>query len=103
MSGPRDGPGEGAMKRNAIRILLCAGLVSVLSTPAASDVAFDLVYAVGDYGIGRRSFDKPVDVVEDQQENAYVVDQGNNRIQVLDRRGTFLREWWGRGFAPGSF
>jgi DNA-binding beta-propeller fold protein YncE len=33
----------------------------------------------------------------------YIVDQGNNRIQALDRRGRYLREWGGRGFGKGSF
>jgi DNA-binding beta-propeller fold protein YncE len=70
---------------------------------AGAGVSFDLDYAVGGFGIGRESFDRPVDVVEDREENIYVVDQGNNRVQVLDRRGRFLREWGGRGFSPGSF
>lgn len=91
------------MKTNWIRIALCAMLVPALPLSASAEVSFDLVYAVGDYGIGRTSFDRPVDVVEDREENIYVVDQGNNRIQVLDRRGSFVREWGGRGFAPGSF
>jgi DNA-binding beta-propeller fold protein YncE len=76
-----------------------------LSLPgfAWSDISFDLDYTVGGFGIGRESFDRPVDVVEDRDENIYVVDQGNNRIQVLDRRGRFVREWGKRGFSPGSF
>lgn len=80
----------------ALCILLAGG-------PARSDVSFDLQYAVGGFGIGRESFDRPVDLVEDRDENIYVVDQGNNRIQVLDRRGRFVREWGGRGFSPGLF
>lgn len=79
--------------------LLALGLADV----ALAGVSFDLVYAVGGFGIGRESFDRPVDVVEDRDENIYIVDQRNNRIQVLDRRGRFLREWGGRGFAPRSF
>ncbi len=82
------------------------GLVFLFLVPAGSvlaGVAFDLDYAVGVFGIGREAFDRPVGVVEDRQENIYVVDQGNNRIQVLDRRGRFVREWGGRGFSPGSF
>lgn len=77
----------------------------VLSLPAmaAAGVSFELEYAAGGFGIGRESFDRPVDVVEDRDERIYVVDQGNNRIQVLDRRGRFVREWGGRGFSPGSF
>ncbi len=87
-------------RRNAIFLGL---LVLVLSAAAGAGVSFDLEYAVGGFGIGRESFDRPVDVVEDRDQNMYVVDQGNNRIQVLDRRGRFVREWGGRGFSPGSF
>jgi len=84
--------------------LAAAGLWLLLGpAAAAAEVAFDPVYSVGGYGIGRERFDGPVDVVEDRDETIYVVDRGNNRIQVLDRRGRFLREWGGRGFAPGSF
>ncbi len=80
-----------------------AALVVLLALPAGAEVAFEPSYAVGEYGIGRQAFDGPTDVVEDRDENIYVVDQGNNRIQVLDRRGNFVREWGGRGFAPGYF
>ncbi len=84
--------------------LLLVGLWMVGTAGTASaDATFDLDYAVGDFGIGRGSFDRPVDVVEDSAENIYVVDQRNNRIQVLDRRGTFVREWGSRGFTYGSF
>lgn len=88
-----------------MRALQAAVLLLVLSGAgrAAAEVSFDLLYSVGGFGIGRQSFDTPVDVVEDREENVYVVDQGNNRIQVLDRRGTYLREWGGRGFTPGLF
>lgn len=85
------------------RVALCVLLVAVLPVPASAEVSFDLDYSVGGFGIGRGSFDRPVDIVEDREENIYVVDQGNNRIQVLDRRGNFVREWGGRGFSPGSF
>lgn len=77
-------------------VLVCAGR-------AAAEVSFDPVYSVGGFGIGRQTFDQPVDVVEDREENVYIVDRGNNRIQVLDRRGTYVREWGGRGFTPGLF
>lgn len=91
------------MERNWFRIALCALLVPVLPLPAFAEASFELVYSVGEFGIGRQAFDRPVDVVEDREENIYVVDQRNNRIEVLDRRGNFVREWGGRGFTPGSF
>ncbi len=75
----------------------------LVAAPVFAEVAFDLDYAVGEYGIGKEAFDRPVDVVEDKDENIYVLDQGNNRIQVLNRRGRFVREWGGRGFAAGLF
>lgn len=89
------------MKRTGF--LAAVLLFVALDGVAWSDASFEFQDAVGGFGIGRESFDRPVDVVRDREENIYVVDQGNNRIQVLDRRGRFLREWGGRGFSPGFF
>jgi DNA-binding beta-propeller fold protein YncE len=89
------------MRNTGVVMLLAACLC--LAGTASADVSFELHYAVGEFGIGRESFDRPVDVVEDAAENIYVVDQRNNRIQVLDRRGRFVREWGGRGFTYGFF
>lgn len=74
---------------------------AVCADRAAGGVSFEHTYSVGGFGIAREKFDRPVDVVEDRDENVYVVDQGNNRIEVLDRRGRFVREWGGRGFSAG--
>lgn len=82
---------------------LAAMIVVSLAGSGRAETSFEFLFAVGELGIGRQSFDKPVDAVEDREENIYVVDQGNNRIQVLDRRGNYVREWGGRGFRPGSF
>jgi len=70
---------------------------------AQAGVSFEFQAAYGGFGIGRESFDQPVDAVVDREENIYVVDRGNNRIEVLDRRGRYLREWGRPGIAPGSF
>jgi tripartite motif-containing protein 71 len=86
-----------------IRIVAIMVLSFVLGGLARADVSFELQAAFGGFGIGRESFDRPVDVVQDRDENVYVVDQGNNRVQVLDRRGNYVREWGGRGFSPGAF
>ena len=47
-------------------------------------------------GIARRrrasgQFNTPHNIAIDRQNNVYVADRGNNRIQVFDRDGTFLR------------
>ncbi|MBI5342023.1 MAG: NHL repeat-containing protein [Deltaproteobacteria bacterium] len=85
------------------RVVSLTVLCIALAGSAGADVSFELQSAFGGFGIGRESFDRPVDVVQDRDENVYVVDQGNNRVQVLDRRGNFVREWGGRGFSPGAF
>ncbi|GAB4236237.1 MAG: hypothetical protein OHK0028_13120 [Deltaproteobacteria bacterium] len=85
------------------RVAIALSLAQAVSVPAAAEVSFDFRDAVGGFGIGRESFDRPVDLVRDREENIYVVDRGNNRIEVLDRRGRFVREWGGRGFGKGFF
>lgn len=89
--------------RRSIVTPLALALMLVLSGVAFSEPSFDAEDAWGRFGIGREAFDHPVDMVADRDENMYIVDQGNNRIQVLDRRGRFIREWGGRGFGKGSF
>ena len=87
--------------RWAVAVALSVAMAAPAS--AASGASFEFQDAFGGFGIGRESFDHPVDLVRDRNENIYVVDQGNNRIQVLDRRGRYVREWGGRGFSPGYF
>ncbi len=48
--------------------------------------------AWGQRGSGKGNFDNPTQVAVDAQNNYYVVDQQNNRIQVLDSEGHFVRE-----------
>jgi DNA-binding beta-propeller fold protein YncE len=95
--------GRGGSMRNRWCVAVAFSLGLAASASAASDVSFDFRAAVGGFGIGRESFDRPVDLVRDRNENTYVVDQGNNRVQVLDRRGNYVREWGRSGFRPGEF
>ena len=48
---------------------------------------------IGQYGTGEGEFDKPYDIDFDAKGNAYVVDSGNNRVQVLNENGQFQREF----------
>lgn len=52
---------------------------------------------------GDGQFDGPTDVAVDANNNVYVVDSGNHRIQKFDSTGQFLGQWGGRGRADGQF
>jgi len=86
-----------------MRLVVAVLAFVLLAGAALADVSFEFEDAFGGFGIGRERFDQVVDVAVDRNENVYALDRGNNRIQVLDRRGRFLREWGGRGFSPGAF
>jgi DNA-binding beta-propeller fold protein YncE len=48
--------------------------------------------AWGTRGSGKVMFNNPYEIATDGQSNYYVVDRDNNRIQVLDSQGRFVRE-----------
>jgi sugar lactone lactonase YvrE len=48
-------------------------------------------------------FAAPVDVALDADNNLYVTDMFNNRIEVFDADGKFIREWGKAGDRPGYF
>lgn len=53
--------------------------------------------------MGGGSFDHPVAIAVDSQDNVYIVDQGNNLIQKFSKDGEFMCEWGKRGTNPGEF
>ena len=54
---------------------------------------FDLDLSVGARGKGRGEFKAPLDVKFDTAGNMYVAERGNERVQVMDRSGQFIREF----------
>ena len=48
-------------------------------------------------------FASPSDVAIDRAGNAYVLDRGNDRVQVFDQSGALLRTWGERGGEVGQF
>jgi DNA-binding beta-propeller fold protein YncE len=62
------------------------------------------VHEWGGHGTEPGTFDRPTDVtVKHWTEEVYVVDSGNNRIQVFNSAGVFLRMWGKTGSGPGEF
>ena len=61
------------------------------------------VAAWGSYGSGEGQFDYPKSMALDSEDNLYVADSYNHRVQVLDANGQFLRQWGVQGSAPGQF
>jgi sugar lactone lactonase YvrE len=56
----------------------------------------------GDRGRANGQFDLPLGIAA-YSGSVYVVDQGNNRIQVFDEHGGWLATWGATGDAPGQF
>jgi 6-bladed beta-propeller protein len=53
----------------------------------------DWVKQWGTKGSGPGQFNTPHSIVIDRNDNVYVGDRGNRRVQVFDGDGTFLRQW----------
>jgi len=64
--------------------------------------SFDSVF--GKYGISSPgSFLSPQHLAFDSENNLYVTDLGNSRVQKFDSNGTFITEWGSSGTEPGQF
>ncbi|MCG6918372.1 MAG: 6-bladed beta-propeller [Deltaproteobacteria bacterium] len=70
------------------------------STSASTVLRFSVAW--GRQGDGSGDFLKPFGVAADASGNIYVADTYNNRIQVFDNSGTFMKAWGQKGSGPGS-
>ena len=64
------------------------------------DLDLNFVRSIGSRGKGRGEFNQPFDVKFDTAGNMYVAESGNERVQVMDRNGQFIREF-GEGKLKG--
>ncbi len=64
---------------------------------------FSLIQHIGKVGKEPGEFSAPTNVAVDREGNLYVSDNLNYRIQVLNRRGRFLRAFGEVGNGPGFF
>lgn len=73
------------------------------------DQAGNLILEWGKFGTDIREFNFYEDrgtvcgIAIDCQDNIFVVDKGNYRIQKFDGKGNFLTYWGSKGFANGQF
>lgn len=65
----------------------------VNSRVAKYDKNGDWVKSWGEPGTGPGQFHLPHAIVIDKDDNVYVGDRTNQRVQVFDTNGTYLREW----------
>ncbi len=63
----------------------------------------ELLFDIGERGSGPGQFNLPRDVVIGKENNIYVVDGGNFRVQVFSPSGKYLREFGQIGKTLGSF
>lgn len=57
----------------------------------------------GGAGSGNGEFTNPLGITEDANNNLYVVDSGNKRVQKFTSSGIYLTQWGGQGANPGQF
>ena len=58
---------------------------------------------IGSEGTGDGQFKYPQGIDIDSQGNIYVVDTNNNRVEVFDKNGVFVRTWGSVGTGDGQF
>ena len=88
----------------ALLIVLTISLVGItqLDTVDAATHNFHLEW--GNAGIKTPgSFLSPQHLALDSENNVYVTDLGNARVQKFDPNGNFLTEWGSKGTEPGQF
>jgi DNA-binding beta-propeller fold protein YncE len=59
--------------------------------------------AIGGFGIGTGSFDRPLDVAIHKDGTQYVLDAGNSRVQVFDSFSKFVLTFGSYGSQEGEF
>jgi len=85
--------------------------VRVVHNPAAGKwgktppITLQPVRVIGDVDTEDENFafNRPSDLAVDSQGRLHVLDTGNNRIQVFDREGKFVKTIGRRGQGPGEF
>ena len=92
-------------------VLVISALLLTPSTVSSRDemiiirndqIPLDYDLAVGRFGVGKLFFDDPLDLDTDEDNNVYILDAGNFRVQVMDEDGDYLYRWGKRGREDGE-
>ena len=77
---------------------------SIICSNGFADSAHSFDSDFGKYGISQPgSFLSPQHLAFDSENNLYVTDLGNARVQKFDSNGNFLLEWGSKGTESGQF
>lgn len=66
-------------------------------------IPLKLDFEKGRFGTGKLYFDDPLDLAVDEDNNVYVLDAGNYRVQVVNDKGRYKDQWGERGDEDGYF
>jgi DNA-binding beta-propeller fold protein YncE len=95
------------MQKRLIVLLLMLSVVCMFSLANAQAlVTFEVPCFFGQWGSGgseNGQFNLPHSVTVDGAGKVYVADTHNNRIQVFNSTGTYIRQWGSAGTAEGQF
>lgn len=75
----------------------------LLSSSGFCQDDYVLVLKWGSKGTGDGQFQLPTGIAIDSEDNIYVADQTNNRIQKFDSNGNFITKWGSDGTGDGQF
>ena len=95
----------GARHRSAAMLLtaLVSVIFSACDRKASPPTTYTFEAFLGGAGETPGRFRRPTGLAIAPDGTLYVADSGNQRVQLLSPRGEYIREWGGRGTAPGRF
>ena len=82
-------------------VLVCSFSFQHAEASAADAPTFSISW--GSAGTDPGEFNGPAGLALDTAGNVYVTDSLNDRVQVFDQNGAFLRQWGGSGTGDGEF
>ena len=84
-------------------LMSCVILVGPFTAVMAAEDPPEFVNAWGSNGTGDGQFSRPWGIAIDDDDNLYVSDINNDRIQKFDSDGTYLDQWGSTGTGDGDF